>query len=289
MSKSDKMFTTKHTKRHEGHKLGDSSFLRGEHRGGVHEWSGTQINIQRGCENNCRYCYARFDAVKRHKKCTEFEWPMPIINQKLVDAKYPKYPADKQPIMFPSRHDITQLNISECICVLKKLLDAGNSVLIVSKPRWAVVPQMAEILLDYKNQITFRFTIGSTSDETLKFWEPNAPGFAERLACLQYCANKGYQTSVSCEPYLDGLVHLVYEATKEFVTESFWVGKLKNFKSRVDLFHIMPAKMKEFVEPLLAASTKEAVRAIYNMLKDKPLVRWKDSIRKIIPEAKNES
>jgi DNA repair photolyase len=248
--------------------------------GGVFEWSGTQISIQRGCEINCRYCYAKFDCCKRAKKCTTEEWPVPVIDQKKVDAKYPRY--KDQPVMFPSRHDITELNINECLVVLKKLLEAGNQVVIVSKPHWNIVPLLCETLLDFQRLITFRFTIGSTDDAVLKFWEPGAAGFAERLACLQYACNKGYQTSVSCEPYLDRLVYLVYEATIEFVNESFWIGKLKNFNSRVDTSEISPTEYDMFVSPLLAASTDEAVKAIYDTMKDKPLIRWKDSIRKII-------
>lgn len=247
-------------------------------KGGYYEF-GRPLSIQRGCENNCRYCYARYDSVYRHKICQAFEWTMPIVNQKLVDKRYGKY---KKPIMFPSTHDITELNISECVVVIKKLLEKGNNITIVSKPRWTVISLMAEALLDWKEQITFRFTIGSTSDDALKFWEPGASGFEERLRCLQYCFCKGYKTSVNCEPYLDGLVHLVYEATAEFVNESFWIGAMKKFKPRVDRKEISRKNWNNFVRPMLAASTNEAVQAIYHTMKDKLFVVFKDSMRKAV-------
>jgi DNA repair photolyase len=220
---------------------------------------------------------------------------MPIINQKKVDKKYPLY-KDKavhggfryaQPVMFSDRHDITELNISECLCVIKKLLDKDNWLVIVTKPRWRVIPLMCETLRDYQRHIIFRFTIGSVNDEVLKFWEPGASGFSERLACLQYAYKCGYHTSVSCEPYLDGFVEHIYLATAEFVDESFWIGTLRNFDSRVNVENMSSDEYRRFVEPLLAASKPEVVRAIYDSMKNKPLVRWKDSIRKIIPEAIN--
>ena len=251
-----------------------------EAKGGYYEYGGDHISIQRGCEINCRYCYAKWEACKRWKQCTEFEWPMPIINQQKIDAKYLLF--EDQPIMFPSRHDITTSNMSECIIVLKKLLEKGNRVVIVSKPHWNVIPCMAEALRDWQKQITFRFTIGSVDDKTLEFWEPGAAGFEERLRCLQYCFNLGYSTSVSCEPYLDGLPYLVYETTIEFINESFWLGKMNKFESRVDQSKISQSEQVDFVKPLLRASTKDAVRAIYGLMKDRPLMKFKDSIRKIV-------
>lgn len=249
-------------------------------KGGYYEYGGTQLSIQRGCEINCRYCYAKFDAVKRWKRCTAFEWPMPIINQAQVDAKYPEHL--DQPVMFPARHDITQLNVSECGTVIKRLLEAGNEVTIVSKPRLCIIKYLAEAFSDYRDKIIFRFTIGSAFDAALKFWEPQGSSFQERLACLQYCFNSGYKTSVSCEPYLDGLVYLVYEAAIGFVNESFWIGRLKNFNSRVDISEISQSDYGQFVKPMLDASTDEAVRVIYDTMKDKPMIQWKDSIRKVM-------
>lgn len=276
---------------------------------GYREWSGTQVDIQRGCENNCLYCFAAFDCVHRFKRCTAEQWACPVINQKKVDAKYPLYkdepaPSDfsgkeekslttrgfrkAQPVMFPSRHDITTLNVNECLCVLKKLLDADNNVLIVTKPHWNVVPLMCEALLEYRRQIVWRFTIGSTSDETLKFWEPGAAGFQERLSCLQYAFQKGYETSVSCEPCLDGLAaEYVYAATVEYITDSFWIGLLRNFKSRVDLKDVAYEQIAKFIRPLqIFNDSKMCVNALYELFKDKPYIKWKDSIRKIIAPSK---
>jgi DNA repair photolyase len=270
-------------------------------RTGTREWAGTNVNIQLGCENNCRYCYARHDAVDRFHKCTAKQWAEPAINQKKVNAKYPKYKdapskfpcqgrklqtnrglPSGQPVMFPSTHDITPGNLDSCLTVLQKLLEAGNQVLIVSKPHWGCVTAICDEFKRFREQIMWRFTIGSADDETLAFWEPSAPRFEERMSCLCYAYKSGYQTSISCEPLLDGFVDHIYSATAEFITDSFWIGLLRNFKQRVDLTGVSEEQMARFVRPLLAVSQPAIVKSIYELMKDKPYIRWKDSIRKII-------
>nr|WP_319493490.1 hypothetical protein [uncultured Desulfobacter sp.] len=32
----------------------------------VQDWADKGINISRGCSNDCRYCYAREESVRRH-------------------------------------------------------------------------------------------------------------------------------------------------------------------------------------------------------------------------------
>jgi len=252
---------------------------------GTREWAEDNINIQRGCEHGCLYCYARHIAVTWTKRCTAEQWLDPVINQAKVDKNYYK---GKGILMFPSTHDITPRNLSECLCVLRKLLDAGNQVLIVSKPHWSCITLICETLQEYRARIMFRFTIGSKSDEILEFWEPNAPRFKERLACLKYAYSCRYQTSVSCEPYLDSNVVDLFLAVKPWTTHSFWVGKLRDFAKRVYISAMTTEQEEKFIKPLKAAQTDEAVRTIYNQLNVERLIKWKDSIRKVIKK-KNEN
>jgi hypothetical protein len=204
----------------------------------------------------------------------------PIIDEAKVDMPHRK--KYEGVVMFPTTHDITEANIGQYMCVLKKLLAAGNEVLIVSKPRWACIPLICEGCKDYRNQILFRFTIGSTNEKVLKFWDRNAPKFEERIGCLIYAWKAGFQTSVSCEPYLDAFPHYVYEACEDYVTDKIWIGLLRKWESRVVLDDASVNDFEDFVIPLQLAQRVEIVRGIYNELKDKDKIMWKDSVREVL-------
>ncbi|MFB0523947.1 MAG: hypothetical protein ACETVZ_00275 [Phycisphaerae bacterium] len=248
---------------------------------GTKEWAETNVNIQLGCEHGCRYCYARYNAVTRFKLCTAKQWLEPAIIRSQVTRSFLKRFGV---VMFPSTHDITPRNLSESICVLRKLLAAGNKVLLVSKPHFNCIKPICESFQKYRKRLSFRFTIGSKDGQTLAFWEPNAPGFHERFKCLIYVYHKKYCTSVSCEPFLGDIYKTIslYMMVKRYITDSFWIGKLRDFDNRVDLSGVTPEEMERFVNPLKAAQCDETVWTIYEQLRNERLIKWKDSIREVI-------
>lgn len=247
---------------------------------GFRQWSKSSRNIQLGCEHGCRYCSARYDATTRFHRCTAGQWLDPKIDQQKVDKGYHK--KEDGVIAYPTTHDITLRNLGEYLCVLHKLLDAGNRVLITTKAHWQAVTVICESCIKQKSQVSFMFTIGSTNNKTLQFWEPNAPSFEERLGCLQYAYHKGYETSVSCEPYLDGWPLHVYEATMDYITGSFWLGKLNQFERRVNLEGVTADQIMQYVQPLRILTDDAHVLALVQTFKDRPKVRFKDSIEKVI-------
>jgi hypothetical protein len=246
---------------------------------GAYEWGGTMLTVVDGCEHNCRYGYCREMAV-RYGRCTIDEWSKMKIRKKEIDKKRPLY--KNQPVFFQSASDITPSVLSECLVVLRRLLDSGNQVLIVTKPHWQCITIICEAYQDFKSQIMFRFTIGSQNDDVLKFWEPGASNFAERLSCLEYAFHKGFRTSVSCEPYLDPYVIYTYTACKPFITDSFWVGMLRKFDQRVDLTGVTQEQIDRFVKPLKAAQRLDVVKSIHRLLDGQPYIQWKDSIREAL-------
>lgn len=263
-------------------------------RTGTREWAETTINIQRGCEHDCRYCYARWDAVTRRKQCARHIWKDPHIFADRVEANYRLL---KGRIMFPSTHDITNRNIAECLVVLRKLLEVGNEVLIVSKPDYDVVALMVESLRRYQHRVAFRFTIGSTQNDVLAFWEAWAPSFESRIKSLSCAYLDGYMTSVSCEPYLDAWPQHVYEACRDYLSDierfdgagGIWFGKLRNWAARVDLTGATDEQIAKYVTPLRAAQNDAFVRGLVRTLDGRKFVRWKDSIREVIEKAATES
>ena len=251
---------------------------------GVQEWANRSLNFQRGCEHDCRYCYAKYNSVRRFKMCGEEHWHLPCIDNTKVDKNYRKH--YEGVTMFPTTHDITPANISQYMCVLRKQLDLGNKILIVSKPHWDCITVICEAFKEFQHLIEFRFSIGSTSSDILKFWEPGARTFDERLSCLKYAFRAGYKTSVSCEPFLDEHPNYTYIACKEYITESFWIGKLRHFGSRVNLDGATPGELSRYVEPLKAAMQDSVVKQMFSGLDGQPLIKWKDSIRDVMDKCR---
>jgi DNA repair photolyase len=152
---------------------------------GTREWAEVNENISRGCSNGCLYCYAAHNA-SRFKLRDRADWETEELTKK---AFVTSYPLKKGVIMFPTAHDITPSNIDAYLRVIKLMLDKGNQLLIVSKPRLDCIKRLVDELKPYQAQIMFRFTIGSMDDDVTAFWEPvpvarrTCGGVKARLRC----------------------------------------------------------------------------------------------------------
>ena len=104
---------------------------------------------------------------------------------------------------FLSSHDITPNNLEGCLTALRCLIVVGNKMLVVSKPHLDCIKRFCEMFRPYRRRILLRFSIGACDDRILSYWEPNAPSYDERKACLEYAYNADFRTSVSVEPMLD--------------------------------------------------------------------------------------
>ncbi len=198
---------------------------------GTKEWADSNVNCIKGCYNDCRYCYAKVMA-RRFNRITDNNWAIMSVNDNSVNKSYLKKSGR---IMFPSTHDIFDFDPYKgaCFKVLENLLNANNDVLITTKPRIKVIQEIIDRFYCFKNQIQFRFTITSKEDQLLKFWEPNAPNFTERISSLKLAFNNGYKTSVSIEPFLDYDPLPLINEIQSFVTESIWLGKMNYIAKKV--------------------------------------------------------
>ena len=167
-----------------------------------------------------------------YKRSTPQDWKNEKLRPNILQKVFHKRDGR---IFFPSSHDITPAHLSKCLTFLKNILSPGNEVLIVTKPHLDCVKAICGEFAGYKDKILFRFTIGSSDSNTLKFWEPNAPDFAERLESLKFAFSEGYQTSVSSEPMLDDNIGDVISKVSPFVTDSIWLGKMNHLRSRLAL------------------------------------------------------
>lgn len=97
---------------------------------GTQEWAKQNENCITGCSHDCKYCYAKSNAV-RFKRNTIAGWK----NEQPMNNKLTKgFRKRTGRIMFPTTHDITPDHLGECISFLGKILKPGNDVLVVSKP-----------------------------------------------------------------------------------------------------------------------------------------------------------
>ena len=243
---------------------------------GTKEWTASTVNCCTGCANNCRYCYAKGMAV-RFKRVTAEEWPIERVRQKDVAREQGLYAGR---IMFPSSHDITPGNFEACMTVLTNLIQAENQVLIVSKPRYDIIREICHEFQEHRDQIMFRFTIGAMNNAILRFWEPGAPSFKERLDSLIYAFCSGYKTSVSIEPMLDSdnVLDLIL-AVEPFATDSIWLGKMNHIGKNIV---IDSPEIKAAVRRIENGQTKERIKVLYKVLKDNPKIKWKSCLKHII-------
>lgn len=246
---------------------------------GTKEWADKTLNLLSGCHNNCKYCFGRENAIRFHRKTPE-DWREEVLNKAAFARKFAKRGGT---IMFPSTHDITQDHLTECIAYLKKMLEAGNRVLIVTKPDLVCVKAMCDELEAYKDQILFRFTIGSTDDAVLKLWEPDAPNYATRAASVQYAFWAGYNTSLSCEPMLDQRVDLVIEDLRRYVTDSIWIGKMNKLRGRLSVNGFKhDEETQRAATRLLEWQRDENLEWLVGMYYNDPIIKWKESMHNLV-------
>jgi len=243
---------------------------------GTREWAEFSYNIGTGCSHGCRYCYARSIAKRDGKIKSDTEW----TSEKLK-TQFPATDKKKGWVMFPTTHDITPFYLVPAIETLTKLLANGNNVLIVSKPHLECIKALCETLAFWRGQILFRFTIGTSDEDTAKFWEPGAPSIKERLACLFWAYKEGFATSVSMEPMLGTVEETLelFDRMSFHVTDKIWIGKMNKVDSRVVK---TDAIVKEKCDRIIAMQSDENILWLIDKLKDHPKVAWKDSIKEVM-------
>ncbi len=244
---------------------------------GTREWAVANVNCVLGCSHKCRYCYARSNALRYNRIEDPAEWGEGYNRVRPVEVNKSRRKVDGT-VMFPTTHDITPEFLSPCLTVIGKILDAGNRLLIVSKPHMECVEAICREQHARRHQILFRFTIGAISENVLSYWEPGAPTFEERLACLRYAYRLGFATSISAEPLLEAdRVEDLASALLPWVSDSLWVGKMNQIDSRV-----VPGTDKEAIAAIKQGQTNERIRVIYELLKSEPKVRWKESYKAVL-------
>jgi len=244
---------------------------------GTKEWADRNINLFRGnCPNGCIYCYA----ITNNKRFG-FEPDFTVKTPTLIK----NYRRRDYVTMYPSAHDITPEYIDYHVDFLKRFLSPGSRVLIVTKPNPACIKTLCKELKQFKEQIEFRFTVGSSSSEVLQFYEPYAPLFNDRAQAISIAYFEGYTTSLSIEPMLDTSPHQIIQQLECFITRNIWVGKLNHSEYRVKM-NGHANKLDRVRELTQWQANDENILRIVDKLSIYSNVKWKDSIREVIERNK---
>jgi hypothetical protein len=234
---------------------------------GTREWSDVSYNIGSGCGRRCLYCYA--NSFKQNPGDEKLKDPIPPL------------PKKRGSVMFPTRHDISPLYLPESIKAIRRILDSGRSVLIVSKPQRVCIEAICKEFAAETMSILFRFTIGSLDQDLASLWEPGAPTVGERIACLKHARSLGFETSVSMEPMLAGTDDALatFGVVCPDVSEKIWVGKMNKVDERVRQRDPAVANACTLIKSL--QNDAEILRLV-KALDGHPKVEWKDSIKEVI-------
>ncbi len=245
---------------------------------GTYEWASFNANFISGCKHDCKYCYSKEMAIRFGRK-TNGDWRNEEIRKEMLFKKFKKHNGT---IMFPSSHDIHPNHLDEALIFLQNILFHGNNVLIVSKPHYECIKAICFRFSRDKNHIMFRFTIGSANSGVLKFWEPGAPDFSERLKSLKYAYKKGFKTSVSCEPMLDNNIDKVIEKVSPYVTDAIWIGKANFLSRRLKTNNCNDRETIKRARELMKWQSDMNIHELYKQYKKNKKIKWKDSIKKIV-------
>ena len=214
---------------------------------GTKEWAEFNVNFSKGCSNNCKYCYARRMASRfGGKVCWE-----EMENKDYMATK--GFSKRDGVIMSPSSHDITESNVDLAILVFQHILEVGNNLLIVSKPKESLIKKICDEISSWKNQVLFRFTIGTLDESVREYWEPGAPSVQDRISSLKYAFKNSWETSVSVEPYLDQNVIALIKELAPYVTDNLWIGPMNKI-------HVPKELWTEKEKELYSVETRSKIR-----------------------------
>jgi DNA repair photolyase len=245
---------------------------------GTKEWAEKTINLYTGdCANACIYCYASANNRRFGKSSDK------VLKGNLQTHNFRKR---DYLTMYPSAHDIRVEDIEHHIRFLKNFLASGSPILIVSKPSLKVVDTLCRELNPFREQIEFRFTIGSSNSKVLEFFEPNAPSYEERYAAIIRASTLGYKVSLSIEPMLDNNPERIIEDARDFLKGDIWVGKMNHPTNRI-VANGYRYKLNTTLELVKWQSDDVNILELVKRLSRYPNVRWKDSIQNVINKSKD--
>jgi len=255
---------------------------------GANMWSHINMGAFNGCEYGCRYCYAscrklQLKQINSKNKYIPTPRKMSSILSELAPGKI-KLIGKPATIMFPNTHDITENTIDYSIEVIKKIMErkAVAKILLVTKPNLGCTRKVIDRLRDYQKNIEIRVTIGSKDQSILDFWEPGAPEYEERIACLTYMTGAGFHTSVSTIPMLDNNIEAVVRDVRNITSRDIWIGVIRHPEVRIKRNTDNDATYMDRMNELLTEKDEDRIKELYAKYGKDKKIRWASDLRPLL-------
>jgi hypothetical protein len=181
--------------------------------------------------------------------------------------------------MSPTSHDIFPENVDFLIQKWSQLLEAGHSLLIVSKPILSCIASITHKLQRFKDRVNIRFTVTSDCNSNLSRWETFATPFEDRFEAIKLAKSEGYGVSISIEPFLSDPRPLVAKLTP-FVDE-MWIGMMNGFPSEKMYGKSFCSELKTEIQRVKALYSFDKINSLVQELRSNPKIQWKESFLKI--------
>ena len=149
----------------------------------------------------------------------------------------------------------------------------GFVTVYISMSNFWYVQKICNHFNDKQSKIMFKFEIGSSNSEVLKFWNPDLPSFEEILESLKLAHSMGFATFVNCAPPLDmntlDLVNIVSPYVN--IIDIHIINRVEDFLTEEALND--PESVNK-AEELFQIQSGDWLPNLYEKLKNNSKVRW---------------
>lgn len=194
-----------------------------EPKGKALEYCERAVNLYKGCDHRCSYCYAP-NAI--HLQREIFAKPQPRVGIIEAIAKDAPKHKGRDVLMCFTCDPYSTCNIEHGLAAkaIRELHTAGCHVVILTKGGYRSLPDLELLGPGDKYGVTLTFDNAKDSLE----WEPGAAVPEERIDMLDKAKARGISTWASLEPVIDPVQSLnLIRQTRELV-DLYKIGKLNH-------------------------------------------------------------
>lgn len=206
-----------------------------EPNGKAREYSPLALNLLRGCDHGCFYCYVpgifRFDKKYKH---SNVEIKKEILKNLLKCAE--NWKSEKKQVLLSFTTDpytIFNNTIKLTRSAVEILINNEFPVSILTKGGFRLIQDL-DIFIKNKNNVKIGTTLVYDNNEDSLKYEPGAASTSERIETIKLLYKNRIKTWVSFEPVIkaEQTINLL-KMTIDYV-DHYKIGKLNHFKTDIN-------------------------------------------------------